>query len=136
MYAFRYCYIKGSWLPEDMGPKKLGDSLDLDSLVSPIYALTTVGVGMNSTTGWMGYKAVPIDEPKPRSTLFLIDVGLSPKTLDALLHILIICLVLFIIINCLCKFLWLFLKWRCYDFFVFHLSFIFKYLVVLYEILI
>lgn len=84
---------------------------DLDSLISPIYALTTVGMDMNSV-GWMGYKAVPIDEePKPRSTLFLVDLGLSPKTLDAILHILIICLVLFIIINCMCKFVWLFFKW-------------------------
>lgn len=94
-----------------MGPK-LCDTSDLDSLIAPIYALTTVGVGKNSamSTGWMGYRAVPVDEPKPQTNLFLINIGLSPKTLDAILHILIICLVLFIIINCLCKFVWLFLK--------------------------
>ncbi|XP_029342457.1 uncharacterized protein LOC103310512 isoform X2 [Acyrthosiphon pisum] len=95
-----------------MGRKLQGskDTYDIDSLISPIYAMTTAGAGMNSA-GWMGYKAVPVDEPKPKRTpLFLIDNGLSAHTLDAMLHIFIICLVLFIIINCMCKFVWLFLK--------------------------
>ncbi|XP_022171991.1 uncharacterized protein LOC111034890 isoform X1 [Myzus persicae] len=109
---YGYSSPKRSWFVEgEMGRKHQGakDTYDIDSLISPIYAMTTTGGGMNST-GWMGYKAVPVDEPKPRTPLFLIDNGLSAKTLDAMLHIFIICLVLFIIINCMCKFVWLFLK--------------------------
>jgi len=109
----RYSSPKLSWfVEEEMGRKVQGtnDTYDLDSLISPIYAMTVVGPGTNSA-GWMGYKAVPVDNPKPsRSHLFLIDTGLSAKTLDAILRIFIICLVLFIIINCMCKFVWLFLK--------------------------
>ncbi|XP_029342456.1 uncharacterized protein LOC103310512 isoform X1 [Acyrthosiphon pisum] len=108
-----YSSPKRSWfIEEEMGRKLQGskDTYDIDSLISPIYAMTTAGAGMNSA-GWMGYKAVPVDEPKPKRTpLFLIDNGLSAHTLDAMLHIFIICLVLFIIINCMCKFVWLFLK--------------------------
>lgn len=92
--------------PREMG-RKLSEPYDLENLIAPIYTLTTVGV---DGAGWMGYKAIPVDEPKPRTTMFLIDIGLSPKTLDAMLHIFIICLVLFIIINCMCKFVCLFLK--------------------------
>ncbi|XP_025412175.1 uncharacterized protein LOC112684741 isoform X2 [Sipha flava] len=89
--------------------RKAGDTYDLDGMISPMYALATTSKGKNGV-GWMGFKAVPVDEPKPRSTMFFIDIGVSPKTVDAVLHILIICLVLFIIINCMCKFVWLFLK--------------------------
>ncbi|XP_060867097.1 uncharacterized protein LOC132942572 [Metopolophium dirhodum] len=102
-----YSSPKRSWFVEgEMGRKLQGskDTYDIDSLISPIYAMTT------NSAGWMGYKAVPVDEPKPRTPLFLIDNGLSAKTLDAMLHIFIICLVLFIIVNCMCKFVWLFLK--------------------------
>lgn len=116
LFVYRYSSPKLSWFAEEeMGRKLQGsnDTYDIDGLISPIYAMTTAGAGKNSN-GWMGYKAVPIDEPKSRTPLFLIDNGLSAKTLDAMLHIFIICLVLFIIINCMCKFVWLFLKWYCF----------------------
>ncbi|CAI6351285.1 unnamed protein product [Macrosiphum euphorbiae] len=113
LFVLRYSSPKRSWfVEEEMGRKLQGskDTYDIDNLISPIYAMTVAGTGMSSA-GWMGYKAVPVDEPKPaRTPLFLIDNGLSAKTLDAMLHIFIICLVLFIIINCMCKFVWLFLK--------------------------
>lgn len=111
-FVHRYSSPKRSWFAEgEMGrkPQDAKDTYDIDGLISPIYAMTTVGAGTNSA-GWMGYKAVPLDEPKSQTPLFLIDNGLSAKTLDAMLHIFIICLVLFIIINCMCKFVWLFLK--------------------------
>jgi len=110
LFLSRYSSPQHNWLVKDMG-RKLCDSTDLDSLISPIYALTTVGgMGVDSA-GWMGFKAVPVDDPpKPRTTMFLIDIGLSAKSIDAILHVLIICLVLFIVINCMCKFVWLFLK--------------------------
>ncbi|KAL4130748.1 hypothetical protein QTP88_008140 [Uroleucon formosanum] len=44
-------------------PQDAKDTYDIDGLISPIYAMTTVGAGTNSA-GWMGYKAVPLDEPK------------------------------------------------------------------------
>jgi len=90
-----------------MDSPKMDFANDPDSLISPIYALTIAGKG---SVGWMGYKVVAVDEPKKQTTLFLVDFGLSHRTLDAILHITIICLVLFIIVNCMCKFVWLFLK--------------------------
>lgn len=85
--------------------RKFGDISDMDNLISPVYALSTA-----DDVGWMGYKAVPVAEPKPRAAFFLIDIGISTKTIDAILHILVIFLVLFIIINCMCKFIWMFIK--------------------------